>query len=129
MELKRNIELKRRAIMETINNDIKSQLKKLMVEGINEEQKQEIERKIEEDKAKLKCLLKEEQTSKMKEREEKKQQIMMYQKKKEEMNKPIELILFDIGSKQQFDSLIKALRVCLTLYKQLLLEIWKSDRL
>jgi hypothetical protein len=73
IELKREIEMKRRALMEKYNADIKSQMKKFNEEGLTEEMKKEIERKIADDKTKLNSLIKEEQESKKKEIEEKKQ--------------------------------------------------------
>lgn len=45
--------MKRKLLMEKYNKDIMAQLKKLKEEGLTEEQKKDIEKKIEEDKAKL----------------------------------------------------------------------------
>ena len=78
IELKREIEQKRKEVMERINNDIKFQIKKLNDVNISEEQKREIEKKIEEDKVKLNNLVKEEQEARNKEKEEKKQQVIAF---------------------------------------------------
>lgn len=50
MELKREIEMQRKAVMEKINNDLKAQIKRLNEEGITEEEKKQIETLIDIDK-------------------------------------------------------------------------------
>ncbi len=61
MEQKREAEIKRRQLIEKFNNDIQSQVRRLNIEGasLTPELRSEIERKIQEDKAKLNSLLSE----------------------------------------------------------------------
>ena len=54
--------------MEKINNELKAQIGRLNEPNITEEQKKEIENLIDQKKAKLNSLIKEEQDNKMKEK-------------------------------------------------------------
>lgn len=60
MEIRKEIEQKRKEIMEQLTNDIKASIKKLD-ECETEEQRKEVEEKIDQDRAKLNSLVKEEQ--------------------------------------------------------------------
>lgn len=59
LELKRENDMKRKAILESLNTEIQVTVRKLNIEGdkLSEEEKSSLEKKLTEDKAKLNELL------------------------------------------------------------------------
>eukprot|EP00347_Sterkiella_histriomuscorum_P024022 403332576 len=110
-ELKKEIEQQRKDLMEKINNELKQQIGSLNEEGLTQEQKLEIEKVIDTKKAKLNQLIKEEQDQRQKEKQEFQQQKAAQYKQKMEMNKPVEIQIYDIGEKyKQFNAFLTTLR-------------------
>lgn len=72
MEIKKELSLKRKELMEKCNSEIQNSIRDLGKNGISEEEKIDIEKRIQEAKTKIKELINEENQSKFPQKSESK---------------------------------------------------------